>query len=106
MKFESDSPFSGASGGSCFPESFGGSCIGTPSKCSDCNQKVSCGGDSGSSSGGIFGSTSGSISDGGFVGGFGSGSGNSGSGSSGGNFDFHLYTVLAISVLTRPSVCI
>merc|ERR1739844_870098 len=72
VKFESDSSFSGASGGSCFPDSFGGSCIGTPSKCSDCNRKVSCGGDSGSSSGGSFGSVSGSISGGGFVGGFGS----------------------------------
>merc|ERR1711935_432627 len=87
VKFDSEQVFSGASGGSCFPKSFGGSCIGTPSKCSDCNQKVNCGGgsggSSGSSSGGGFGSISGGNFGGTFTGGFGSSSGNRGSGNGG-----------------------
>lgn len=32
----------GQTSGSCFPDSFGGSCSGTPPECQDCNQKVSC----------------------------------------------------------------
>ena len=67
VKFESDSAFSGKSAGSCFSDSFGGSCSGTPTKCSDCNQKVNCGG-SGSK-----------------------GSGSSGIRCSGGNVDFQLH---------------
>ena len=35
-------PRKGYTSGSCFPESFGGGCSGTPPECQDCNQKVSC----------------------------------------------------------------
>ena len=28
--------------GSCFPQSFGGSCSGTPSECQDCNNAINC----------------------------------------------------------------
>ena len=83
-------PFSGASGGSCFPKDFGAGCSGTPAKCTDCNKVVNCGGGSvGSSSfGGGFGGSSsfgggfGSTSGGGFIGGSGISSGNN----FGGNF--------------------
>jgi hypothetical protein len=32
----------GQTSGSCFPDSFGGSCSGTPPECQHCNQIVSC----------------------------------------------------------------
>ena len=35
-------PRGGATSGSCFPSSFGGSCSGTPTECQDCNQAVTC----------------------------------------------------------------
>merc|ERR1712004_781462 len=85
VKFDSDRPISGTSGGSCFNEEFGGSCIGTPARCKECNKVVNCPqpsvGSGGSSSfGGGFGGSSS------FGGGFGgSFSGSSGS-SSGNNF--------------------
>jgi len=34
--------YRGSGGGACFPASFGGGCVGTPSKCEDCNKKVDC----------------------------------------------------------------
>ena len=65
MKFESDRVFSGNSLGSCFSQSFGGSCSGTPSRCTDCNQVVNCdrgsGGSSGNSIGNRFEISSGSF---------------------------------------------
>ena len=35
-------PRGGATSGSCFPVSFGGSCSGTPQECEDCNKAISC----------------------------------------------------------------
>merc|ERR1712137_672271 len=35
-------PRSGNTKGSCFPDSFGGECSGTPRECQDCNKAISC----------------------------------------------------------------
>ena len=35
-------PRGGATSGSCFPPSFGGSCSGTPPECQDCSKALEC----------------------------------------------------------------
>ena len=35
-------PRDGATSGSCFPPSFGGSCSGTPPECQDCSKALEC----------------------------------------------------------------
>ena len=45
-------PRAGKLSGSCFPQSFGGSCSGTPRECQYCNKVLTCGGPGGSESGG------------------------------------------------------
>ena len=42
----------GKTSGSCFPQSFGGSCSGTPPECQNCNRALSCSEGGSSSSGG------------------------------------------------------
>merc|ERR1719350_175663 len=42
----------GQTSGSCFPQSFGGSCSGTPPECQDCNRALNCSSGGGSSSSG------------------------------------------------------